>query len=165
MIVQEYKTPCFGLKDSWPPPAVSSERVFNKSPQNSPHTCPVSRQIQLSHQMFTHRALERFVRSSPVFSAFAVVVFFTGVARGAEHYSLLQIPIMVEDDQAVLPIVGSYDGYAGLSPDLVVVSVPFARGVARTHPNHSLRCSRTPFANTNIGTWRSGTTEPFAGLD
>jgi len=56
------------------------------------------------------------------FLAFALCV------RG-QGLSPIEIPITVDHGNAIVPVVGSYDGYAALPPQLVVVSVPFAKGV------------------------------------
>ena len=43
----------------------------------------------------------------------------------------VEVPVVVDNGNAIVPVVGGYDGYAALPPDLVSVSVPFARGRVR----------------------------------
>jgi len=45
--------------------------------------------------------------------------------------SNLDIPVVVDYGNAITPIVGSHGGYNWLGPELVVVSVPFAKGTVQ----------------------------------
>jgi len=43
----------------------------------------------------------------------------------------VEVPVVIDHGNAIVPVVGGYDGYAALPPDLVSVSVPFAKGRVR----------------------------------
>jgi len=76
----------------------------------------------------------RNLRLSHAAVLFLLALAFVAVSRPAwsgiwQDPSPIEIPITIDLGNAIVPVVGSYDGYAALPPELVLVSVPFAKGV------------------------------------
>jgi len=68
---------------------------------------------------------------------FALLMLLLFVRLSSPCWSAgLDIPVIVDYGNAITPVVGSYDGYNWLPPQLVVVSVPFAKGMV--HPETPL---------------------------
>ena len=57
----------------------------------------------------------------------SIIVFFTFMTAALANDNL-DVPVTVAHGNAIWPITASFDGYAAVPPQLLVLSVPFAKG-------------------------------------
>lgn len=76
----------------------------------------------------TRTGVGRRTPSFPLGMAGAILLI-AAPAGAVPSDAAIDVAVSIPHDNAIMPVVGSFDGYAMMPPQLVVVSVPFAPGV------------------------------------